>query len=404
MSIKNIVVFVLVLLLAACSGGTPEPTATATETPARETATKTATVTATATITSTPEPSATATPAVIDVGPTNFPEGVNPLTGLAVADAELLNRRPIATKIQLYPRYGRPPIGINAADAVWEYYHNGGITRLHVVFYGQDAEQFGPIRSARLPDNDLIQMYDSIFAYGSADQRINNRLFNASYAPYLVLEGAASLCPPTPENPMCRFEPAGQNLLLSGTAELSEYIVAEEGLTNERQDLDGLRFTSEMPGGGEANAALNLRYSADSYVRWEYDPDLGVYVRYQDARFDDGTGEEFELLTERESEEAVTAANVVVVVAEHSYFVRSGGSEIVEIDLLGSGSAYVFRDGQVFEVFWSRPTADVLLTTVDAQGNPFPLKPGNTWYQVVGTSSNITQPEADSYRFESRIP
>jgi hypothetical protein len=255
-----------------------------------------------------------------------------------------------------------------------------------------------------MPDHDLIQMYKSIFAYGSADWRINQRLFNAAYSPYLVLEGAASLCPPTAEAPMCRFEPAGQNLLLSGTAELSEYIVVEEGLTNEKQDLSGLRFTSQVPTGGEAGAAVNLRYSADAYARWEYDPDLGVYVRYQDARFDDGTGEEFELLIERESEEAVTAANVIVLAAEHSYFFRSGNSEIIEIDLLGTGSAYLFRDGQVFEVAWSRPTAEAVLTLVDLQGNPFPLKPGNTWYQVVGTSSNITQPEADSYRFESRIP
>lgn len=391
------------LLLSACAGNAPALTVTVTAT--REAATTTSTATVQPTETTTPTITLTPTPEIleIDVGPNNFPEDVNPLTGLVPEDPALLDRRPVATKIQLFPRYGRPPLGLNATDIVWEYYHNGGITRLFALYYSQDAEEIGPIRSARLPDNDLIQMYKSIFAYGSADRRINQRLFNAPYEPYLVLEGATALCPPTFEKPMCRFDPNGQNLLLSGTAELTQFVI-DEALNNTRQDLTGLRFTSEVPENGEAVNQIFLRYSADSYARWEYDPDAGLYVRYQDTRFDDGTGEEYELLIDRNTEEAVTAANVVVIQAEHSYFFRSGASEIIEIDLLGTGTAYLFRDGEVYEVNWSRPTADTLMTVVDAQGNAFPLKPGNTWFQVVGTSSNITQPEDGAYRFESRIP
>ena len=43
------------------------------------------------------------------LAPTATPEPViNPLTGLAVDNPELLNRRPIMVKVSNYPQYGRP--------------------------------------------------------------------------------------------------------------------------------------------------------------------------------------------------------------------------------------------------------------------------------------------------------
>jgi hypothetical protein len=402
---KLIALLVVVQFLAACSGSAPAEVVSTTPTASTAaTSTATPTITLTPTITATASLTPTATEAEVDLGPSQFPEGVDPLTGLVVDDAALLDRRPVAVKIQLFPRYGRPPFGLSSADIVWEYYHNNGITRLHAIFYGQNAEEIGPIRSARLPDNDLIQMYKSIFAYGSADYRINQRLLNAPYAPYLVLEGALSECPPTAEKPMCRFEPAGQDLLLSGTQELTDYI-NNKNLDNTAQNLEGMRFTSQTPPGGKPAAAASLRYSADSYARWDYDPDTGLYVRSQDAALDNGTsGETYEVLTDRLTEQPITTANVVVLAADHSYFYKSGNSEIIEIKLTGTGSAYVFRDGLMYDVTWSRLTPEALVNLYDTNGDPFPLKPGNTWYQVMGTTSGRSTPELGTFRWEFKIP
>lgn len=397
----------LVAVMAACARNTLDPQETPVPTQAPSaTATKTATPTKappTATATVEPSPTATATLAPFDIGPDNFPPDVNPLTGLPVADPELLERRPLAVKVQLFPRFGRPPFGINSADIVHEFYQNGGITRLHAIFYGQDAEQIGPIRSARFPDHELILMYKSIFAYGSADARVNNRLFNASYSPWLVLEGATSLCPPTEKAPMCRFNPSGPNHLLTGTEALSKY-TEDQNLDNSRQNLDGMRFASNPPEGGSAGTQLSIRYSADSYNRWEYEAVSGRYVRYQDVKLDDGSGEEYELLIDRTTEEPVSADNVVVVVAAHSYYLRNATAELVEINLTGFGKAYVFRDGQMFEASWGRPALDSVMSVYYSDGSRFPLKPGNTWFQIVGQSSTVTRPEEGSLRVQFAIP
>ncbi|MBE0411708.1 MAG: DUF3048 domain-containing protein, partial [Anaerolineales bacterium] len=103
----------------------------------------------------TPTPSSTETPAPISnmIGPANFPENVNPLTGLYVSDPDILQRRPAAVKVNIVPRRNnRPPWGLSYADHVYEFYQNAGYSRFHAVFLSHDADLVGPIRSARMFD------------------------------------------------------------------------------------------------------------------------------------------------------------------------------------------------------------------------------------------------------------
>ncbi|GAH34621.1 unnamed protein product, partial [marine sediment metagenome] len=144
--------------------------------------------------TSTPIPSPTANQTQKNTAETT-PKNINPLTGLTVDDPNLLDRRPIAIKVQIFPRGQRPPWGISLADIVYDYYQNNGVTRLTAIFYGNDAEQVGPIRSARLFDADIIKTYKTIFVFGLADWRIYQQLNRSSFADRLVVE-KYGICPP----------------------------------------------------------------------------------------------------------------------------------------------------------------------------------------------------------------
>jgi hypothetical protein len=56
----------------------------------------------------------------------------------------------------------------------------------------------------------------------------------------------------------------------------------------------------------------------------------------------------------------------------------------VQIQLWGTGPVVVFRDGQAFEGLWARPKREQMLLFRDPTGQiPIPLKPGNTWMQLV---------------------
>lgn len=343
-------------------------------------------------------PSPTFTPAPERYGPDNFPAQVNPLSGLIVADATVLERRPVSVKIQNFPRTDRPPYGLSYADIVYDYYQNNGLTRFNAIFYSQDIEQAGPVRSGRLLDGAITQMYKTYFAFGGADKKILNKYFNSDYYNRLVVEGPSN-CPP-----MCRFDPNGLNYLILNTKEVGPFMAAK-GMANTRQDLNGMLFEFLPPNGGTPAPQLSMRYSISAYLRWDYDPATGRYLRFQDTNEAmDEQSETLEPLIDRLNNLQIMADNVVVLLVSHEYFYKSGNSEVIDIKLSGKGKAFAFRDGQVYELLWNRPTNDSVLYLTYPDGTPFPLKHGITWFQPVGATAVVRVSEDNIWRFEMRFP
>ncbi|UCD43431.1 MAG: DUF3048 domain-containing protein, partial [Chloroflexota bacterium] len=151
---KYSAMLLLVLLISACSKGVPEPTEAITSEPLAATVTPTKLKPTPTPLPPTDTPTPTITPSATPpypeegYGPDNFPNDVNPLTGLIAEDFQSLDKRPVAVKINIVPRNGtRPPWGLTDADIVFDYYQNNGYTRFHTIFYGEEAELAGPIRS-----------------------------------------------------------------------------------------------------------------------------------------------------------------------------------------------------------------------------------------------------------------
>lgn len=397
----------LALVVSGCTTPTPQPTLTNaaeqsvvdtnTTEPSSFESSEATSPTVTLTIApATPELAIPITPVVL--GPDNFPAAINPLTGKPVSDPNTLNRRPMAIKVQLYPRGQRPVYGVSLADIVYDYYQNDGLTRLNAIFYGNDAEKIGPVRSARLFDENVIRMYKTIFAFGGAAKYVLNRFYNAEYADRLVTEGNKN-CPP-----MCRVDPNGFNYLFTNTRELALYAI-EQGVENGRQNLDGMTFNSEPPPGGQAGNQIFTRYSISSYNRWDYDPPSGKYLRFQDTQEDDsGQGEAFTALADGQNNQQITGDNVVVLFLPHQPANITGDKDAIDIRLSGSGDAIAFRDGRAYNLRWNRPTQDSTLFLTTADGQAFPFKPGNTWFQVVGISSKVENPDEGVWRIKSQLP
>lgn len=343
-----------------------------------------------ATLASSPSPTGSVTSAAPG-------SGINPLTGLKVSNPNLLNRRPMAIKVENIPRADRPQFGLSFADVVYEYYTEEGASRFLAVYYGQDAQQVGPIRSARFFDVNVVRMYKAIFAFGSAWIRVLDRLRQSSFSDLLVVE-TGNDCPP-----MCRFEPNGRNFLITDTAKLSAYIT-QKGVDNSRQDLSGMKFEPATPAGGQPLSRLYVRYSAADYARWDYDPAAGLYTRSVDQQDDPtGTKEVYGVLTDRLTKQPITAANVVVLLIPTDYVIRPPKGEVVDMEFNSIGTAYGLRDGKVYKLQWERLNPDSIVQIKFSDGTPYPYKPGNTWYEVIGATSTLTQ-QNDGWRFIFRIP
>jgi Protein of unknown function (DUF3048) N-terminal domain/Protein of unknown function (DUF3048) C-terminal domain len=341
-------------------------------------------------------------PEGVNVSAFTLPTNLNPLTGLPPSDPALMERRPLAIKVANYPRYIRPQSGLTLADNIYEYYIEGGLTRFIAVFYGNNSDWVGPVRSGRYFDENIQRMYHSYLVFKFADPRVETHLETTSdVAPFLVVPGLGP-CPPFQLMTSRHIEVYNNSYFKMN---LWEDCVLKKGLDNQRQAIRNGFFSEEAPSSDLPGIQMYTYYSADSYNKWLYDPDTKQYIRYQevdDTRND--KPEKYNVLVDQVTGESVHASNVVFLMAYHTFSnTFDEEDEVYQIDLTGSGEAYVFRDGVGIPAFWIRTNKGqpLLLTTLN--GSPIYFRPGITFYEVLGTASYVDQ-DAGEWHFHHATP
>ena len=366
----------LVLLLPGVSGCSSislfSPTVTPTKTPKPITQLQS---TATPTSTPTPVPTPTKIPTV-EALPT-LPPNVCPLTGEKLSDPSVLERRPLAVKISNYPSAVRPHAGLNRANMVFEHLTEANLTRFTAIFLCQEAEKIGCIRSARLIDLEIPAMYKAVLIFSGVSPGLVPRFQNCDFSDRL-LSPDPLFRDPDSDDIIYRVPAEGkayENTLFTDTETLWQAI--ERRGWNSRQDLSGLVFAEEPPDGGSPATHLSIVYHAKyATAEYQYNPNRQTYLRSVVGKphLDEITGEQ------------LAARNIVVLYVNHvetDIIEDELGAHSIEIQLWGEGRAVILRDGQAYEVRWIRHQRPDMLRYVDGEGRPFPLKPGNTWVQVV---------------------
>ncbi len=57
---------------------------------------------------------------------------------------------------------------------------------------------------------------------------------------------------------------------------------------------------------------------------------------------------------------------------------------------IGTGQGFVYQDGGVTAVQWTKTANNAQFTFADAAGKPLPLNPGQTWLTAVSTPAKVT--------------
>lgn len=349
-------------------------------------------------IPSSPTPSPVPTeviPQQIGPDPEDIPEGYNPLTGLPVENPENLKLPAILVSITNFPPSSRPQAGLSFSPWVYEVYISEGMTRFLAAFYGDfpkiastntanitptqpsigkdkknlsisSAALIGPVRSGRLAYvyvRDFFQ--SSCLVYASATVEIRARLRGCA----MVFGSDA----------------ADINSAMLDTSRLQK--IAEQ---NQRANLtfnySGSLFTQQQPSNGLPAKQIDVFYSFLNQSQWKFDQTTSKYLKFED--FADGSGN-FQPARDRINGNQLAFSNIIVLYAEHIVL----NPYIIDLKMGPGekGKAVVFRDGQKYEVYWSTVGGEYEKTTglrrplriVDANGNPFPLKPGQTWVHIV---------------------
>jgi hypothetical protein len=313
------------------------------------------------------------------------PVGTNPLTGLPVYDGALLERRPVMLKVSNFPRVGRPHAGLSYADIVFDYYIGFGTNRFLAVFYGQDSPRVGPIRSGRRVDAELVNMYGSVLGYGSADND-TDAVLRGALGDYAISHHQAP-CPV-----FCGEDTHSATGVFADSAALSRY-VSEQGLDNRAPNLEGMRFSDELPAGGEEGRQVNILFNFFNRAEWRFDAESGRYLRWIEY-MEDEDSQEFEMipLVDSVTGRQLAFSNIIIISAYYTELAPSAH----EIDILGNQRglpAVFFRDGRKYTGTWAVPDAGAPMHFYDENGEDMPLKPGSTWVAIAGFSSSLREVE-----------
>jgi hypothetical protein len=305
----------------------------------------------------------------------------------------LLDRRPIAVKVPNYPHDIYPQSGLSSADQVFEYHLEQGLTRFIAIYYGEDALRVGPIRSGRNFDAHIAQMYNSAYVFNLAYEETGNDPLDVyGFLKQTLDERLMVVEPGSCTSWMCRDETIpGYNNLFGNTYNISK-LITQRGVENVRQDL-ATNFFSTLGGRSKDQVSvININYSYANYAYWKYEKDTDRFYRYQGNIDLDGVVDpEYILLTDANNGFPIVADNVVILYVNHEFLYKSGHAEVFDIQLVGRGKAYVFRNGGAFEAIWERREIDKPLYILKPAGTNFPLKPGVIFFQVIHTDSEMAQ-------------
>jgi hypothetical protein len=311
--------------------------------------------------------------------------GVSIFTGLRPADPAVLNRRPLAVKVDNEPEVV-PQTGLSLADVVVESSKERCMTRYTAIYQSQDAPRIGSIRSARLVDKELPVIFDAILSFSGAVEPVRQELLKSDIGNHILEQARSAGAFFRDPNIAIPF-----NVFASTAAQWK--FATQKGWNTVPNPTAAWVFSEGAPPGGSSANQIALpipTFYAQLKPRWSYDSASGRWLRFigKIPHIDKADGKQ------------LSAANVIVLGANHvKTLIPEQGTALtkgdcnnasVQIQLWGEGPAKIFRDGKVYEGKWVRPDRHAPFRFVDAKGQDIPLKPGNSWWQIVPLDAKVT--------------
>ena len=311
-----------------------------------------------------------------------------PLSGKPLAAGAAIDRRPLVVKIDNVPA-ARPHYGISQADIVVEELVEGFVTRLAAVYQSQDPQTIGGVRSARLADRSLTQMFRGALVYsGTSDYAKSLIIQDAKGGRYIDLSADY-----TDGYYRISSRPGPYNLFTSAAAHRSTLKALKADTVSGLPRwpflaaADHSATIAGMAGSITADE-ITIPYREDiSLVTYKYDAATRMYARWQN----DGGKPVRDV--DAVNKEPIAAANVVVLhteIWEVPEIVDAAGSHAHDMRLVGTGNAEVFRDGQRQDATWTRASDGVAFTFTNRQGEQIKFNPGQTWIHIIPTEWTVS--------------
>ncbi|WP_010276186.1 DUF3048 domain-containing protein [Paenibacillus senegalensis] len=305
----------------------------------------------------TPTPPARPTP---EPTPTP-PPFIYPLTGIGTEEEQKV--RPLMVMVENSPQ-ARPQTGLDQADIVFEILAEGEITRFAAVYQSQEPEVIGPVRSIRPYYVEIGEGLDALIVHAGWSQEAINMIKSRQLAHFDQVYGDDRYYWRSSDR-------RAPNNLYTSVEKIREGAVNKK-YREEWKDPQ-LRFGDIKRVTGESFTHVEIPYIHGYKVSYDYDEKEQLFLRNM-------AGEPH---TDAESGVQLSAANVLIVEAEHRILDDVGRRAV---SLLGSGNGYLLQAGKYRAVEWERTNG--IIRAYD-NGRELELIPGKTWIQVVPVGTDV---------------
>ena len=265
-----------------------------------------------------------------------------------------------------------PQIGLEDADVVYIEQVESGLTRLAAIFSTIIPVRVGPIRSARISDLDILSQYGRVaFAYSGAQRKLLPVISKAN----LEDLGAQRESPKIYTTDPSRVSPHAMVL----RADLLMQKIKEKNLSVDSAKNVGFVF-GELQEGGTPTQKVEVKWPAATYsAEWSVEESRWLLSHN-------------EKLNRAESGVVLGPTTFViqmVKVSPSEYGDKFGGVTPLS-ETIGTGKAYVLRNGERFVTIWNRPTAESGTTFTFSDGTIMNFDPGQVWVALTDREPEFT--------------
>lgn len=295
------------------------------------------------------------------------PKFYSPLTGVALTDEALTKRHVTAIMIENSPD-ARPQSGLKDAGVIFEAVAEGGITRFIALYQEGRPGLIGPVRSVRPYYVEWAAGFDPAVAHIGGSARALQMIRSGNYGVDMdQFFNAGSFWRATdryaPHNVYTNFDKMDALASAKGKT-ASTFTFAE------RVDEKAVKTPNA--------SHINIGVSSGSFVvDYDYDAASNSYIRKQGG------------VPHTDREAGQLQPKVVIALrVQTSLAFEDGNRE--QITTTGSGQGYIFQNGTVHEITWSKADARSPLVFAGADGKPVPLVRGQTWITALAAQRNVS--------------
>ncbi|GKU26100.1 DUF3048 domain-containing protein [Clostridium folliculivorans] len=300
-------------------------------------------------------------PPVIDISNNNAVTNDCWYTGEDLTEAEKSNI-PFMAIIE-NSKDARPQSGLSEADIVFETMAEGGIPRFIALFHKNTPKQIGPIRSARPYFLSIAEEYNLPFAHcgGSAEALLTiktnpdiksiNEIVNGSY---FYRDNSRK----APHN------------LYTSADKIRKYITS----SNMKTDMvSNLSFDNSFWKKEDLTNATVVNFKLNNFYTTNYKFVNGKYEKYMDNV----------KAIDKNNNLSLSFTNIVV--QQTPIKVQSDNLHL-DINMIGKGTGYLFSNGKVEKIRWSRGSSNSQTELTTEDGNKVYLAKGNTIWHIIDNS------------------